>query len=233
MMGAKKGEVSNYLKILKLMDEYLESIDEDYSEMYRLLDEAKVEGPFNDLVNYLKAHRGQDARSTKGRDWEPGAEDIESLKYAYFYAVRAGLGTHELRVIGNPSKNQGLFNYGDLWKKNSSSYIDHIETITHEEPCLDELRKKRQDESPEKIIEGKELDYRTKAKPLTKKFIGIAEELVKNQSEKDKPIELIERALRTLEQVDTTIDSFVGDELYEMCHDIRKLAEMFIKELKD
>lgn len=233
MMGAKEGEIPKFLAILKLMDEYLLSIDKDYDQMYRLLDEGEVEGPFNDLVGYLKSHAGQDGRSTQGRDWQPDATDIEDLKAAYFYSVRAGFGTHDLRILANPSKGQGLFNYGELWKNHSGSFFSDIEKITLDEATLDQLRQKLPEEDPEKIISGKEGDYRNLAVPLVKKFKGLAEETVKDQAAKDRPIELIERALRTLQQVDTTLDSFEGDDVYQMCHEIRKLAEAFIKDLKD
>lgn len=231
MMGVKPSEVSKYLSILKLMDQYLLSIDKDYDQMYRLLDEEKVEGPFHDLVGYLKAHSGADGRSTQGRDWQPDATDIEDLKLAYFYAVRAGFGAHDLRVLANPSKGQGLFNYGDLWKEHSENYFSEIEKIIQVEPNLDQLRQERPEESPEKIIDGKELDYSNKAQPIVKKLKGIAEQSVRDQAERDKPSELIQRALRTLQQVDTTLDSFEGDDLRSTCHAIRKLAEQFIKEL--
>lgn len=233
MMGVKDKDIANYLRILDLMDEYLVSIDENYSEMYRLLDEGEVEGPFHDLIGYLKAHGGEDGRATQGRDWQPDPDDIQNLKFAYFYAVRAGFGAHDLRILANPSKGQGLFNYGALWKEHSDNYFSDIENIKENEPTLDELRLEFQEESPEKLISGKEGDYRSKAQPLVKKFKGVAEQVVRDQSEKDRPSELIQRALRTLEQVDTTIDTFEGAELLKMCHEIRKLAELFIKDLRD
>ena len=232
MMGVKDPEIAKYLKILELMDQYLLSIDKNYDQMYRLLDEDEVEGPFTDLVSYLKSHGGQDGRSIQGRDWQPDATDIEDLKAVYFYSVRAGFGAHDLRILANPSKGQGLFNYGELWKKNSSNFFSEIEKIQQEEPTLDQLCQEHPEESPEKLISAKEGDYKKLAKPIVKKLKGIAEETVKDQAEKDRPIELIERALRTLQQVDTTLDSFEGDDVYKMCHDIRKLAEAFIRDLQ-
>lgn len=231
MMGVKPPEVSKYLSILELMDQYLLSIDKDYDQMYRLLDKGEVEGPFHDLLGYLKAHGGQDGRSTQGRDWQPDPTDIEDLKLVYFYAVRAGFGAHDLRVLANPSKGQGLFNYGDLWKEHSGNYFSEMEKISQAEPKLDQLRQEHPEENPEKIIDGKELDYSHKAQPIVKKFKGIAEQSVRDQAERDKPSELIQRALRTLEQVDTSLDSFEGEDLRKTCHAIRKLAEQFIKEL--
>ena len=233
MMGAKAGEIPKFLAILKLMDEYLLSIDKNYDQMYRLLDEGEVEGPLHDLVGYLKSHGGLDGRSSQGRDWQPDTTDIEDLKAAYFYSVRAGFGAHDLRVLANPSKGQGLFNYGELWKVHSENFFSDIEKITQEELSLDQLRQTHPEEEPEKIISGKEKDYRNKAEPLVKKLKGLAEETVKDQAEKDRPTELIERALRTLQQVDTTLETFEGHDVYQMCHEIRKLAEAFIKDLKE
>ena len=155
MMGAKEGEIPKFLAILELMDEYILSIDKDYDQMYRLLDEGEVEGPFHDLVGYLKSHGGQDGRSTQGRDWQPDKTDIEDLKLAYFYSVRAGFGAHDLRILANPSKGQGLFNYGELWKKHTDIFFTDIDKITPKEPTLDQLRIKHPEEEPEKIISGK------------------------------------------------------------------------------
>ena len=215
------------------MEQYLLSIDKNYDQMYRHLDEGEVEGPFHDLVGYLKSHKGQDGRSTQGRDWQPDVTDIEDLKAAYFYSVRAGFGAHDLRILANPSKGQGLFNYGELWKIHSENFFSDIEKITQEEHSLDQLRHEHPEERPEDLITGKEGDYKKIAEPIVKKLKGIAEETVKDQAEKDRPIELIERALRTLQQVDTTLDSFEGEDVTLMCHGIRKLAEAFIKDLKD
>ena len=226
MMGKHPTDIQNYLDILKLMEEYLQAYK--YDGMYTVLGEEKVEGPFVDLRGYLE--KQQTGKSIRGRDWEPEREDIDDLKNIYFDYIRAGFRTaHGIRDIGNPAKGQGFFNHKTVWDEFLKRYNDKIEVINDDEKSLENLREERPDEDIESIIKARDNDWKNLVKSPMKENIGRTKRDLDDQNKANAPMELLERAKRTLELIDTSIDAFKGQDIREISHDIRKIVEDFIK----
>lgn len=232
MMGKDPSDIKNYLNILELMEEYLKMYG--YDEMYTVLGEEKVEGPFVDLRGYLETQKS--GKGMRCRDWEPELEDIDDLKNIYFDYIRAGFRTtHGIRDIGNPSKGQGFFNHKDVWKEFLARYHEKIEPINNDEKPLDDFRIERPDEDIEAIINARDNDWkdlvgRPKDKPSKlMENIGRTRRDLDDLNEANSPMELLQRAKRTLDLIDVDIDAFKGDEIRSISHDIRKIAESFIK----
>ena len=212
-------QIKKYLGILGLMEDYL--IEYNYEGMYRVLDEAKVEGPLTDLVGYL---------SSKPKEWIPEVDDYDDLKKIYFHSIRAVKGgTDDLRNIGN---SKGLFQDKKLWDKRTTEFFTDVYPIIEAEKKLDEVREERPNEDITSIIAGIESDFRSKAKGKVEKFLNLVRQDLDLKSESEQPLKLLQRALNTLEQVNTEPDTFAGEDVMKTCHDIRKLAEGFMKELR-
>jgi hypothetical protein len=226
MMGEDVSDIRKYLGILKLMKEYLRRIDKDYVDMYTVLGEEKVEGPFVDLIGYLDKH--ETGRRMNDRDWSPEKDDIDDLKNIYFDYIRAGFRTaHGIRNIGNPSKGQGFFNRKELWKEFIDDHEEKVEAI--EEKDLNEYKEERPDEDLEKIIKAKDDDWGVQVKPMMKANIGRTKRMLDDQNAADSPMELLQRARNTLNSINMDNESIEGEEIRSVSHEIRKIAENIIK----
>jgi len=226
MMGKHPSDIKNYLDILDLMEEYLHTYG--YDGMYTRLNEETVEGPFVDLRGYLE--KQTTGKGIIGRDWQPKPEDFDDLKNIYFDYIRAGFRTaHNIRDIGNPAKGQGFFNHKRVWDEFVKRYYEKIEPINDNEKSLKELRAERPSERLEDIIKGRDSDWKKAVEPSMKENIGRTKRDLDDQKEVNAPMELLERAKRTLLSINTDIGAFRGEEIRNISHEIRKIAEEFIK----
>jgi len=225
MMGEKGTKIEEYLEILKLMEDYLKFYG--YEGMYTVLDEQTVEGPFVDLRGYLE--KQSSGRGIRGRDWGPDTVDIDDLKQIYFDYIRAGFRTaHNIRDIGNPSKGQGFFNHKHIWKEFKDRYHKEIDPFNDEELKLESLRQGAKGEKINNIIDARDKDWSGKVSELMKENIGRTKRSLEDHNEANSPVELLNRAKKTLEAVDPKIEAFYGKEIKQLSHDIRKIVENFI-----
>lgn len=229
MMGEEKSKIKEYLNILELMEDYLKTYD--CEGMYTVLSEETVEGPFVDLRGYLG--KQSTGRWVIGRDWVPEADDIDDLKQIYFDYIRAGFRAAQgIRNIGNPSKGQGFFNHQRIWDEFKNRHYSEIEPIIEKESSLEELREKHKGEDFTKIILGRNSDWSNKVSGLLKKNIGQTGRSLEDHNESNSPGELLTRAKKTLEAVNTDVEAFYSEDIKEQCHEIRKIVEYFIDIIK-
>ncbi len=220
-------KIQEYLDILKLMEEYLDTYK--YNGMYTRLSEEKVEGPFVDVRNYLETH--SEGKRIQGRDWQPDNDDISDLKTVYFDYIRAGFGTHKIRDIGNPSKGQGFFNHGKLWKEFISRYEEKLEPINENEKPLSDLMMERPEENIEDIIKARDKDWQKIAEPLLKENLGKCQRELEDIKDANQPIELLQRAKKTLEQINTDSETF-DESILDMVKEINSILWDFQKIIK-
>lgn len=226
MMGKRPTDIKNYLEILKLMEDYLK--ENGYAEMYTILGEEKVEGPFVDLRGYLEKQKT--GKGIRGRDWEPDATDIDDLKNVYFNYIRAGFRTaHGIRDIGNPAKGQGFFNHKKIWNDFLDRYSEKIEPINVEEKSLEDFKAERPNEKVESIIHARDTDWKNRVSAPMKENMGRTKRDLDDQNEANSPMELLQRAKRTLDSINTDIEAFDGQHIRDICREIRKKAEEFTK----
>lgn len=226
MMGEKLSDIEDYLDILKLMDKYLEACG--YEGMYRILETEKLEGHFVDLNNYLPRYNER-GRKIQDMDWTPKEPDIDDLKNIYFDHMRAGFGVHEIRVIANFAKDKGFFTQQQIWKGFSDEHFDKVDKIKDGEISLDEWREKNKDASSVDLISARDNDFRKNIDADLKANLGRKTRDLQDQNSKDAPLELLERAKKTLEAINTDVDTFNCPEVREISHEIRKIVEEFIK----
>lgn len=227
----KESDVKIYLSILSLMEDYLDSLG--YGGMYTLLREHKVEGPFVDLNNYLNKH--SEGKNLHDRSWEPKKKDIANLKQIYFDYIRAGFRTaHNIRNIGNPSKRQGFFNNENIWNDFLDRYKE-IDEINLKEKSLCDWRTERPNEEIEDIIKARETSWKQEvgmpnsSPSKLKKNLEQTKRQLEDQNEENSPFELLTRAKNTLNSVNTEVKTFKGEDIKKISHEIRKMAENFIK----
>lgn len=108
-MSEKPAQVKQWLRILALMEEYLETYD--YDGIYTRLE--KTEGPFVDLEGYLDSYQKKGA-NVRNVDWNYQDSDISDLKLVCFDYIRARYEGKEFRDIAKTGKEGSIFFYKDL-----------------------------------------------------------------------------------------------------------------------
>ena len=99
-MGAKTNQVKEWLAILQLMEDYLDSYG--YTGIYTRLE--KTEGPFVDLRRYLDSY--EKGYSTRSMEWSPDKSDFSDLKVVCFDYIRARYEGKEFEILKNGKRRQ-------------------------------------------------------------------------------------------------------------------------------
>ena len=225
MMGEDVKEIESYARILAYMEQYLK--ENDYSGMYRILEEQKLEGQFYDLERYLETYIH--GRKRQDMDWEPKKEDYDDLKSITFHYIRAGFPAQEIRDISNPAKDKSFFTKKSIWDSFAKQHFSDIKAIEDAEKPLSVMRKENPDTPLTELISARDNHFQKEVDAIFKRNINQKRRNLEDQNAKDKPIELLDRALKTLESVDHTVDGFRCEEIKQRSHEIRKIVEDFIK----
>ena len=225
MMRENEKEIKSYARILTYMEEYLE--ENGYSGMYRILEEQKLEGQFYDLERYLETY--VNGRKRQDMDWEPQKEDYGELKSIVFDYIRAGFPAQEIRNISNPAKDKSFFTKKDIWGSFSEDHFKEIDVIKNNEKPLEDLQKEAPTKPIPELISARDNDFKNEAAGKLRGNINQKIRNLEDQNAKDRPIELLERALKTLESVDYEVEGFDHEDIKKLSHEIRKKAEFFIK----
>jgi hypothetical protein len=226
-MGEKPAKIKEYLSILKLMEDYLNTYG--YEGMYTRLSEEKVEGPFVDIRGYLETQKA--GKGIQGRNWKPESDDIDDLKIIYFDYIRAGFGTHKIREIGNPSKGQGFFNHKEIWDDFINDYNDKITPINDIEKSLNDLVQTRPNENINDIIRSRDTDWKKEVEPKLKENLGKYKRKLDDINQANAPMELLQRAKNTLESINTNSEEF-DDNLSDIVKSINSILWNFQKIIK-
>ena len=228
MMGRDIEDIESYARILLLMEEYLDS--NDYSGMYHILEEQKLEGHFYKLDRNLEAYKS--GRRIQGMDWEAQKEDYDELKNICFDYIRAGFSADDIVDICNSAKDKGFFPKERLWRNFADQHFADIDVIKDEEKPLSDRLEKSPDTLITKLISARDSDFKNEVDASLKKNINQKRRDLDDQNAKDRPMELLERALKTLQSVDERAEGFKCDEVWNISRDIRQLAEYFAKVVK-
>ena len=225
MMGEDVKEIESYARILAYMEEYLKK--NGYSGMYRILEEQQLEAPFYDLERYLETYKN--GRKRQDMDWEAQKDDYDDLKGIVFDYIRAGFPSLDIRDISNPAKDKGFFTKKDIWDSFVEQHFAEIDAIKDNERTLNSIREEYPNTSIAKLISARDKDFKKEVDAIFKRNINQRRRDLEDQNAKDRPIELLERALKTLESVDYKVEGFDHEDIKKLSHEIRKKAEFFIK----
>lgn len=228
MMGMPDSDakVKEWLEIMELMDDYLESLG--YDEIYTRLD--KTEGIFVDINGYLKRYKA----GTSYADWEPDNDDIDDLKQIYFDHIRARFSGDgkAYRDIGKISKSS-IFCNQSVWEEYRDEHFNKIQPITDAEASIDELKESAQGENLGKILESRDDHWEKQVTGLLKGNLNTSLREIEDIKEKESPVVLLKRAKKTLEAIDIDIDTFYTDEtVKELVQEINQMMYEFKKLLK-
>ena len=221
-MGVTEKEVKDYLRTLKLMDEYLEVYN--YSGIYTALDTR--EDSFLKLTSALDSY----AAGNVTKMWDYHTKyDVSDLKLIAFDYIRLGLEQTAFRDIirkpGKLSPDASIFANKEIWQEFSTRHLDYIQSL--DEQPLEERIRNNPNEDLSRHIRARDDAWRAKVKPELEDNFNTAIEKLKNRQIAAEPSKLVAKALDALNSVDTSIPSFVNDQ------SVRTYLENIKKKLSD
>ena len=202
-MSETKSQIIEWLAVLKLMEEYLESYG--YEGIYTRLE--KTEGPFVNLKAYIDSYKKHGA-NVRNVNWEYSDSDISDLKTVCFDYIRGRYEGKDFREIGKTGKEGSIFFHEDLW---NAFLEEHSLNTPMDEETVDDLRQKYPDEDLSKLLRRRDNEWIEKAKGQLKGNLQRFTRKLDDKRASNKPADLIERALNALQAVDCEQDSFYDD----------------------
>ena len=227
MMSEDDDAIEKWKRTMALMDSYLESLN--YAGIYTRLDDT--EGIFVDMESYLQ-------RYEKGTDlatWAYEKTDIADLRAIFFDLIRARFsGDGKMyRSAGRPSKKESFFCNEDVWKEFCEFHFGNVEPFTCEEKSVDDLRKENPDGNLDELLKQRDRDWETKVLPKIKENFGRSLRRLDDFNAKSAPLELLRRALVTLQTIDVEAQAFLFDKKVEdAVSEINSLTYEFKKLIK-
>ena len=216
-MSEKPGQIKEWLKILALMEEYLQEYG--YDGIYTRLE--KTEGPFVDLQNYLESYAKRGA-NVRNMDWAYSDSDISDLKLVCFDYIRARYEGKEFRDIAKTGKEGSIFFFKELW---DDFLKQHQENTPVDEETVDELRQRCPGEDLSLLLRQRDNAWVEQAKGQLKGNLNRFSRRLEDRRDANKPADLLERALSALRAVDYEQSSFTEDpHIEEMIREINKIT---------
>jgi len=129
-MGEDKGKIEEYLRVMRVMDDYLEYYD--YENCYTQLDGR--EDLFINLARWIETYLGKD--SEKGFDGyiEDDVNDLEQIAYSY---IRAKFEGKSFRLLAHGRKGSHFFGNKEIWSVFRDKHFDGIHVIEDNELAPD------------------------------------------------------------------------------------------------
>jgi hypothetical protein len=227
MMSEDDEVIEKWLRTMALMDSYLQSLN--YDGIYTRLDDT--EGLFVDLEWYLQKYQ-------KGTDlamWSYEDTDVSDLRAIFYDLIRARFsGDGKLyRWAGRPSKKESFFCNEGVWKEFCEFHFSNVEPVTNAEKSVDGFRKENPDGNLDELLKQRDQDWEAKVLPKLKENFGRSQRRLEDFNSKNAPLELLRRALATLQAIDTTADAFTNDtKVEEAIGQINSLTYEFKKLIK-
>ena len=215
-MGDTETNVKMYLEVLQLMNEYLENYG--YTGMYTVLPSTN-EDSFQKLNGALKGYRAGNVSCMW--DFDP-EEDTTFLKLIAFDYIRAGYDQTDFRdIIRKPtSKNPAASFFGckDIWENFSERHFSQIEPITDAEESVESiLQNANPEDDVARLLRKRDKKWRDQTLGLITGNFKQSSEKLRNKQASDKPLELLQKALDALSDIDTTQQTFLQDPQISEC----------------
>lgn len=226
MMSESTRTIKEWLEIKDLMDDYLEYFG--YNEIYTRLE--KREGQFVDLNRYLNKYQSK----TKDRNvnWMYKDKDVSDLKGISFDYIRAQYEGKQFRSLGQTSKAGSIFQYEDIWEEFINNHEKDIDPISDAESSVDETRKENPTGDLSKLLSARDALWIKKVGGHLEGNLNIGESRLRNKKEANEPLQLVKKALDSLNAINTTVESFLDTEIDKLLGKMIKLINSYRSKIK-
>lgn len=202
-MGVSKKEVETYLRVMKLMDEYLNA--NGYNGIYTMLDTN--EDSFLKLDIALRSYESGGASRMWGYDVEADVADLKTIAFDY---MRLGLDQDSFRnIVRQPNRNNGdtsFFSNERIWKSFSKTHFQITQNV--QEDSVDHLRKLYPTTDLKKILTGRDNDWRRRVSKDMMDNLAKSNDELNNTQQANEPFKLLEKARLALLSVDGSQSNF-------------------------
>lgn len=211
-MGVKPTEVRDYLNILKLMDEYLDTYG--YTGIYTVLDTR--EDSFIKLEAALRGYAAGGVSKMWGYDVEADVSDLKSIAFDY---IRLGLDQTDFRdIIRKPTKTlteASLFSNEHIWRDFSNNHFDVVESVKEEN--VDDIIRNNATNDVNRLLRARDAAWRNKVGTQLYENFHHSRDKLMNRQHAAEPIKLMLKALEALAAVDTTQSTFRDEPGIRQC----------------
>lgn len=211
-MGVRLTDVRDYLRILQLMDEYLDTYG--YTGIYTLLhnkDNGTSEDSFIKLEAAVRGYASGGVAKMWGYDVEADVSDLKSIAFDY---IRLGLDQQDFRdIIRKPNKNNtdtSFFSSEEIWKKFAEDHFTAVEAAPTEK-TVEEIIRENPEGDVSRLLRARDNAWRdTVGDSLNENFQRSRDKL-NNRQQAAEPIKLLQKAWEAMSAVDTAQPSFKDD----------------------
>ena len=204
-MAIPKAEVLMYLRVLKLMDDYLEAYG--YEGMYTQL---ANEDSFQKLDAALRGYTGGGVAGMWDYDIET---DVSSLKSIAFDYIRLGMEQTDFRDIirkptsSNPSSS--FFACKDIWEDFTSRHFDIVDSAS--EKSVEEIIDQNPNSDLTKLLRARDNAWIRQVKEQMLSNYRTCKDKLTNRQDAAAPVQLLVKAISALSSIDVTQDTFMHD----------------------
>lgn len=206
-MAIPKPQVLMYLRVLKLMDEYLESYG--YEGMYTQL---SGEDSFQKLDAALRGYTSGGVSGMWDYDLESDVSDLKAVAFDY---IRLGMEQTAFRdIIRKPTatnRSSSFFACKDIWEDFVERHFDIVEAAT--EQSVQDIIDQNPDSDLTKLLRARDNAWISQVREQMDANFTASKDRLSNKQSAAAPAQLLNKAISALSSIDTTQDTFLHDPL--------------------
>ena len=228
-MGITVKEVGQYLRVLKLMNDYLDEYG--YTGIYTMLDGR--EDSFLKLEAALRGYKSGGVSKMWGYDAESDVSDLKTIAFDY---IRLGLDQQDFRdIIRKPTAKKAdtasFFANEEVWREFSEAHFAATDSVS--EVSVDDLIAKNPNGELKRLMRARDEKWREAVTDKMMENFGRMRDKILNKEQSAEPLKLLNKALMALSSVDTGSESFRGDQEIVTCLDqIMQVAAEYKKKVQ-
>lgn len=222
-MGVTPRDVKDYLNVLKLMNDYLDTYG--YTGIYTMLDGN--EDSFLKLESALRGYAAGGVAKMWGYDVEADVSDLKSIAFDY---IRLGLDQQDFRdIIRKPNKNNidaSFFSNEEIWRQFSENHFSAVEDAAEE--SVEDIIRNNPTGNLKRLLRARDNAWREALGEKLNKNFNRSKDKLNNKQQAAEPIKLLQKAWEAISAVDTSQSSFKQDPgVKEYLIEIEKLAKQY------
>lgn len=219
-MGVPVKEISQYLRVLRLMNEYLDSYG--YSGIYTMLNGN--EDSFLKLEAALRGYKSGGVPQMWGYDVDADVSDLKAVAFDY---IRLGLDQQSFRdIIRKPTQKcatASIFSDEAIWREFAEDHFKIVEEVREEE--VEDLVRRNPDADVKRLLRARDESWKTAISQKLNDNFNRMQDRIHNAQQASEPLKLLQKALSALTSVDTKQESFKSDAHVVDCLDkLQKLV---------